>query len=86
MYYFHSRESELSKGVHFWAGGGVLTAFTEPQSVPFTGWALIKITSMSFGTKKMQYKVMAERAARDRDPIFKHIPKYQLNSEFKDSS
>lgn len=29
---------------------------------------------------------MAERAARDRDPIFKQIPKYQLNSEFKDSS
>lgn len=84
MYCFHSLESELSKEMHFFGGG--LTALTEPQSVPFTGWALIKITSMSLGTKKMQYKVMAERAARDRDPIFKQIPKYQLNSEFKDSS
>lgn len=85
MYCFHSLESELPKGMHFFGRG--LNSSHRTSKCAFHRMGTDINHFHEFGNKKkMQYKVMAERAARDRDPIFKQIPKYQLNSEFKDSS
>lgn len=64
--------------MHFFLGGG-LNSSHRTSKCAFHRMDTDKNHFHEFGNKKLQYKVMAERAVRDRNPIFKQIPNYQLN-------